>query len=205
MASRELTLTDDEALAVQGLRLAGTHVTVPPIVRGWAASRNRADVQLEMVARLANNLRVYRVEDDAAPGTLLGDRLGVAPGRFALDGADYVYAGSALAVAAGLSADGVYSVWAEDDGLGAAHIAVSAADGGWPSGAHVKLATVTKASGVLAEPVDFRGAEVFSKPGLSQAAAVADLADTSTATTQQIGDTVNALLASLRAAGLLAA
>jgi len=37
-----------------------------------------------------------------------------------------------------------------------------------------------------------------------QAAAVADIADTSTATAEDVGDKVNALLASLRAAGILA-
>lgn len=36
------------------------------------------------------------------------------------------------------------------------------------------------------------------------AAAVADIADTSTATAEEIGDKVNELLASMRAAGLLA-
>lgn len=36
------------------------------------------------------------------------------------------------------------------------------------------------------------------------AADVADIADTSTATTEEVGDKVNELLASLRAAGLLA-
>lgn len=37
-----------------------------------------------------------------------------------------------------------------------------------------------------------------------QGAAVADIADTSTATTEEVGDKVNELLASLRAAGIIA-
>lgn len=40
--------------------------------------------------------------------------------------------------------------------------------------------------------------------GNPEAAAVADIADTSTATAEEVGDKVNELLASLRAAGILA-
>lgn len=162
MAFRELTLTDEAALALEGSTLPRTNVAVPPLVRGWAAHFYRCVGGLNGLGELSNNLRVYALENDATPGVMLHDRVGVAPGRVTLNGTGVSLA--AAAVATGIGSDGGYKVWAALNGAStAAVVVVSSAGGAWPGTPHFKLAEVTKFGGVITAITDARALDLFRK------------------------------------------
>lgn len=207
---RELTLTDAAALALAGSIQTGTSIPIPAIRRGWAADANRRDRQLHQVATLSNQLRVAAVEDDATPGTQVNDRVIVAPGIYRIGSTILTLA--AATVLTGFSGNFTYRVYA-DNNAGAARVAVTAGGGAWPATDHFKLAEVVKSGGVITTITDYRGADAMAKMvnatasvrGLVlQAVAVANIATPATATAEDCANKINALLASLRTAGVLA-
>jgi len=128
---------------------AGTNTPYPVRKTNWAEDYYRNLEHQNRLAALSNNLRVFRVESDA--GVAEQTTLGVAPGAFTLAATAYSYAGSLTAVT-GLNADDTYYLYAEDDGSGGVDITAVTDATGWPGGNHLKLATITKAGGVLGIP-----------------------------------------------------
>lgn len=181
----ELRLTDDEALALGGTTDSRAGFLYPTVGEAEYGAK-----LLRLFAKLAANavtdLQVYAVASNA-------DAVGVRAGRCTLAGTIYSYAGEDPALD-GLTDDDTTYVWAEDDGAGSLQID-SALDGtGWPATAHIKLAEVTMASGVITGIVDrrfevvvqgFAGGTQLSaataslRGGVNQAAAEADVTDSS--------------------------
>lgn len=194
----EKQLTTDEANALSGTTDPATGTRLPSAdADPWLPGRNRTDHHLMRIAEATNLLRVYELDDNA-------DAVGVRPGRCTIDGTVYAYAGLEPALDA-LDDNDTHLIYAEDDGGGDLQIA-SATDGeGWPATAHLKLAEVTIEDGEITELLDRRGDAILQH---QRAAAVADLDQTisdppTQAEVQAISDKVDALLASLRSAGLL--
>lgn len=158
---RERRLNDDTALALAGSMATASHLPYPVRKTNWAADFYRALEHANRLAALANNLRVIRVESDA--GVADESTLGVTAGAFTLGGTAYTYAGSLSAVT-GLAADDTYYVYAQDDGGGDVEVLAVTDATGWPGTDHLKLATVTKAGGVmgLPDPTVFLQ-EIFNK------------------------------------------
>lgn len=147
-------MTDDEAAELYGTQDTDTGLVYPSVtVNNWGPPRTRFDAGLIALAKLANNLRVYEVADNA-------DAVGVMPGRVAFDGTGYAYAGGDPAVDALANNDTTY-VWAYLSG-GVVTIASALDATGWPAYQHVKLAEVTMTAGVISELVDRRGESLFS-------------------------------------------
>lgn len=143
----ELQLTDDEALAYSGTTDADAGLTYPTVGdSSWAADLYR------LVRRLATlavfDLHVYPVSGNA-------DAVGVRAGRCRIGATEYSYAGADPAVD-GLADNETTYLWAEDDGGGGVQVASAAQGVGWPGTAHLKLAEVTMASGVITSIVDRR-------------------------------------------------
>jgi hypothetical protein len=145
----ELLLTESQATSLYGTEFAGVGVVLPNATQNnWGADRNRADSRLVDVAMLANALRVYPVEANV-------DAVGVRPGRCTINGVVYSFAGTDPAVDAITNNDTTY-VWGQDDGGGLLEI-LSAIDAtGWPVTAHIKLAEVTMAAGIITLITDRR-------------------------------------------------
>lgn len=197
----EKLLTDSEAAALYGVENSVTGVKYPSVtVNNWGNNRNRCDERLIAIATLANNMRVFEVEDNA-------DAVGVRAGRCIIDGVVYAYTEEDPAID-GLTNNDTTYIWAENDsGINID----SAIDGtGWPAGAHIKLAEVTMSGGVITGIVDRRPELILSNAANFKAAtAVADLnqdisASYVEAEVQAMSDKVDELLAALRTAGLLA-
>ncbi len=149
--ARARQLATDAALNLGGTTSnRGTHLVHPARAANWAAPfyREQDLIDALLADSLANQFRVFLTEQDDGSATI-EDALGVSPGVCTLDASDFSYAGSTAAVT-GLSADDTYYIYAHDDsGL---TIAANTDATGWPGGTHLKLATVTKAAGVLGTP-----------------------------------------------------
>ncbi|MEM1026978.1 MAG: hypothetical protein AAGJ38_02750 [Planctomycetota bacterium] len=152
--ARARRLSDEAALNLDALTSnRGTGLVHVSRTKDWAADCYRRDDVLDALAAatLANQFRVYLTETDA--GVAIEDALGCTAGVCNLSSTDLDYAGSTQSVT-GLSTDDTYFIYAESDGgapAAARVIAVTDAVG-WPGTAHLKLATVTRTAGVLAEP-----------------------------------------------------
>jgi len=203
-------LTDDQALALSGVTDSRTGLVYPTLFQArWAEAIYRALNQFVSVC--IPDLRVLGVDGNNAAVAVL-------PGVCTIDGVMLEYAGSAGAAAvSSLSDNATHFIWAQKNGSDV-QIASATSTTGWPAGDHVKLARVVRAGGVITSITDLRGSAAFDRlpaattalrGGVKQAAAVADLDQTisdppTQAQVQALSDKVDALLASLRTAGVLA-
>lgn len=138
-------LSSDQITELVGTRHAVTGVEFPPA--GLQPYHEWLVRQLHHLAESsAGNLRV--VPDDTAQTTVR-----VMPGRASIGGVALVYGGGAIDLAT-YNNDTAY-LWLEDDS-GAASIGIATDAAGWPGSAHIKLAEVTLAAGVIVEILDRR-------------------------------------------------
>lgn len=188
-------LTDDEALALLGTTDADTGIAYPQLLQSrWAEAIARGMHRTLEVA--LTDLRVLAVSGNA-------DAVAVLPGAVQVGNTLLEYAGADPAVDNLTDNDATF-IWAYNDG-GSLAIDSAVDATGWPSVAHVKLARVTMASGVITSIDDLRGANALR---LALAGTVADLDQTISGTysqseVQAISDKVDALLAALRTNGTL--
>lgn len=149
-------LTDDEALALGGLRDVVAQLTLPtPLKFDSAADLMRVFSRVASLASGAGSQFEVFVDDSAAMS------VGVGAGRCTIGGVPVAYAGEVIDLSA-YDGDTAY-VWLEDDGGGDAQVGVATDATGWPGTAHLRLAEVTVADGAIASSglVDWRGAALF--------------------------------------------
>lgn len=144
----ELPLTDNQAAALSGTTDTDVGATYPSATQKvWQNAGYRLFEWFVRAFRLANDLRVFEVADNA-------DAIGVRAGRVKFGATALAYAGADPAVDA-LTDNDVTYVWLYNSG-GTATIA-SAIDGtGWPAYPHYKLAEVTMSGGVITAILDRR-------------------------------------------------
>jgi hypothetical protein len=141
----ERTLTDSQAVALQGTTDADTGVVYPVVSQNnWAANFYRFASRLVDALLRANDLRVYPVDGNP-------DAVGIRPGRRRAGSTTINYLGQDPAVD-GLTDNDTTYIWILLNGSIA-----SAVDGtGWPAAPHFKLAEVTMVDGAITAIVDRR-------------------------------------------------
>ncbi|MEM6553533.1 MAG: hypothetical protein AAF750_15565 [Planctomycetota bacterium] len=183
-------LTDSEAANLAGTNDAATGVPFPALnASGWAYDYLRSLQRLLDVS--PSDLAVVEVDTAA-------NHAGVLPGSCAFG--DYPGGTGSTPAVTTLADDDTTYIWAESDGSNGVQINSATDATGWPTTAHIKLAEVTMASGAITQITDRRGRQ--HNPAL--AAAVADIPTPASATAEDCANTINALLAALRTAGLIA-
>lgn len=160
----EKVLNDDEATALYGVTDPDTGVVIPNVtISNWGPARNRTDQRLVDVAKLANALRVYPVDDDPLA-------VGVRAGRCTIGDVVYSYIGQDPAVS-GLTNNDTTYVWAQDNGADALEIASNIDATGWPTTPHIKLAEVVVTDGLIEQIVDRRSDTMLCRPATTAAMA----------------------------------
>ncbi|MCC6681767.1 MAG: hypothetical protein IT445_12770 [Phycisphaeraceae bacterium] len=144
-------LSSDQITDLVGTRHQTTGVEFPPA--GLQPYHEWLVRQLHHLAESScGALRVMR--DDESATTVR-----VMPGRASIDLAVLAYAGGVFDLAA-FNNDTAY-LWLEDDS-GAASIGVATSGSDWPGTAHLKLAEVTIAAGVVTDILDRRFESILS-------------------------------------------
>lgn len=144
MAQKQLT--DAEAASLYGTTDADSGVPTPAVTKNnWGPDMVRTIDRLSAVA--FDDLQVYETDD-------ADDSIAVRPGRVAIRGTGYTYAGADPAVSSVANNDTTY-VWAYVSG-GAIAIGSAIDATGWPATPHVKLAEVTLSAGAITTIVDRR-------------------------------------------------